>query len=292
MLDIKTILQYTAKPAPFAPAGQPIWLDAHVSRQLLAAHLDPHRDAASRRPETIDHSVAWIIATLGLRPGMAVLDLGCGPGLYCQRLAGAGLKVTGVDFSAVSLAYARKKAAGEGLSIDYRLQDYLGFADSDEVAGRGANACSGSYAAALLIYGDYCVLSPADRKRLLKTVRSSLTDGGRFVLDVTTSECRKRKSEAKRWYAAGPGFWSDKPHIVLEQEFCYPDELVCCDQYIVVDQDGQVRVFRNWFQDFTPEAISRELEEGGFRLLGLYSDLLGTPYQADSGWIGIVAERI
>ena len=50
-------------------------------------------------------------------------------------------------------------------------------------------------------------------------------------------------------------------------------------------------MFRNWYQDFTAESIRTELESGGFRVLGLYSDLLGSPYQEDSSWIGIVAER-
>jgi hypothetical protein len=40
------------------------------------------------------------------------------------------------------------------------------------------------------------------------------------------------------------------------------------------------------------ESICRELESGGFSVLGLYSDLLGSPYHADSEWIGIVAESI
>lgn len=83
MVDIRKMLRLMARPVPFEPIGQPIWQDKHVSRQLLAAHLDPNTDAASRRPETIDHSVAWIIDMLQLKSGMAVLALGCGPGLYC-----------------------------------------------------------------------------------------------------------------------------------------------------------------------------------------------------------------
>lgn len=278
MIDIRAILRLMERPAPFEPIGQPIWRDEYVSRQLLAAHLDPNTDAASRRPETVGRSVAWIIDTLQLKPGMAILDLGCGPGLYCQRLARAGMNVTGVDFSETSLAYARKQASEEGLQIDYRLQNYLELADKSR------------FDAALLIYGDYCVLSPADRRRLLTAVRDSLVKGGRFVLDVTTKECQKN-SGLRAWLAAESGFWSDKPHIVLELGFCYPDEMVSCDQYIVIDQDDIIRVFRNWYQDFTAESIRTELESGGFRVLGLYSDLLGSPYQEDSSWIGIVAER-
>ncbi len=279
VLDMQKVLASMTRPVPFEPVGQPIWTDGHVSRQLLAAHLDPNTDAASRRPESIDRSISWIVDTLQLKPGMSILDLGCGPGLYCQRMAKVGMKVTGVDFSATSISYAREQALAEGLCIDYRLQNYLEFS--------GEN----SFDAALLIYGDYCVLSPADRKRLLEIVRRSLVIGGRFVLDVTTRERQKRNGRKNGWDAAASGFWSGKPHFVLEQGFDYPEELVHLDQYIVIDEDDAVRVFRNWFQDFTANSIRSELESGGFRLSGLYADLAGTSFYSDSEWIGVVAER-
>jgi len=279
MVDIQKVLKLATRPAPFEPFEQPIWTDEHVAKQLLAAHIDPNTDAASRRPETIDRSVAWIVDTLQLKPGMAILDLGCGPGLYCQRLARAGMKVTGVDFSETSISYAKKQAFTEGLLIDYRLQNYLTFDEED------------SFDAAQLIYGDYCVLSPADRKKLLEIVRRSLIKGGRFVLDVTTQERKRKTRLGKGWYVAESGFWSNKPHIVLEQGFDYPDEQVYLDQYIVIDEDDVVRVFRNWYQDFSVDSIRKELEFGGFRLQGFYADLLGSSYHEDSEWIGIVAEK-
>ena len=279
MFDIQQVLSLEKKPAPFVKIGQPIWTDAHVARQLLAAHLDSNTDAASRRPETIDRSVAWIVDEIPLKPGMSILDLGCGPGLFCQRLAKAGMKVTGVDFSEVSISYAKKQALAEKLLIDYRLQNYLEFTAED------------CFDAALLIYGDYCALSPLDRIQLLKILRRSLTKGGRFILDVTTPAGRQKWGLKKGWYVAESGFWSDKRHIVLEQGFDYPEELIYLDQYIVIDEHEGVRVFRNWFQDFTVDSIRKELQAGGFQVLGIYADLLGNPYVEGSDWIGIVAQR-
>ncbi len=279
MLDMQQILRLATKPTPFEKAGQPIWTDEHVAKQLLAAHLDPNTDAASRRPETIDRVVAWIVDEIQLKSGMAVLDLGCGPGLYCQRLAKAGMKVTGVDFSAASVSYAKQQASAEKLLIDYRLQNYLEFAEEN------------CFDAALLIYGDYCALSPGDRKQLLKIVGRSLRRDGKFILDVTTRECRRTHGLSQGWYAAEGGFWSEKRHIVLEEGFDYPEELIYLDQFIVIDEDDSVRVFRNWFQDFSVDSIRKELEVDGFHVLGLYADLLGKSFAEDSEWIGIVVEK-
>jgi SAM-dependent methyltransferase len=168
MIDIEGILRDTAKPDLFAPAGQPIWTDEHVSKQLLIAHLDPNTDAASRRPAMIDRSVAWFVDLLKLRLGTSIIDLGCGPGLYSQRLAKLGMQVTGIDFSQESIAYARSQALIEKLQIDYRLQNYL---ELDE---------PGAFEVALLIYGDYCVLRPSDRKRAAKQ-RAAGTEARREV---------------------------------------------------------------------------------------------------------------
>jgi SAM-dependent methyltransferase len=279
MIDVEQILRSVTRPTPFEKVGRSIWTDEHVAKQLLAAHLDPHTDAASRRPETIDKIVTWIMDKIRLKPGMSILDLGCGPGLYSQRFAKAGMKVTGVDFSEISVSYARVQASAENLLIDYRLQNYLQFDGKD------------CFDATLLIYGDYCALSPEDRQQLLGIVQHSLKNGGRFILDVTTRECRKRLGLRKNWYASLGGFWSAKRHLVLEQGFDYPDELIYLDQFIVIDEDDGVRVFRNWFQDFNPDSIRKELEIGGFHVLDLYADLLGNPLSEDSEWIGIIAER-
>ena len=54
-------------------------------------------------------------AMIGEVAGLAVLDLGCGTGRHALRLAAAGAKVTGVDFSEGMLAQARGKAGDMGV---------------------------------------------------------------------------------------------------------------------------------------------------------------------------------
>jgi SAM-dependent methyltransferase len=267
-------------PEPFTPGERLFWDHPHISSQMLAAHLDPDTDAASRRPETIDRSVAWLVDKLDLKAGDAVLDLGCGPGLYASRLARRGLHVTGIDYSQRSIDYARQHAQEHDLAITYRYQDYLTLDDE------------GAYDAALLIYGDYCVLAPERRSRLLQKIRQAVKAGGRLALDVSTRAHRARYGLGRNWYVAERGFWRPGRHLVLEQGFDYPERSIYLDQYVVVDADGTLAVYRNWFQDYTPRAITRELEEGGFAVLGIWGDLAGTPYAEGSEWIGVVAEAV
>ncbi|KUF19900.1 SAM-dependent methyltransferase [Streptomyces silvensis] len=64
---------------------------------------------------------------LGLRPGMRLLDVGCGWGSMAVHAAREhGVSVVGVTLSQEQAAYARKRIAQEGLTdrIEIRVQDY------------------------------------------------------------------------------------------------------------------------------------------------------------------------
>ncbi|OLT40336.1 cyclopropane-fatty-acyl-phospholipid synthase [Saccharomonospora sp. CUA-673] len=73
-----------------------------------------------------------ICAKLGLRPGMRLLDVGCGWGsLILHAAREYGVRVTGVTLSAEQYEYVRRRIADEGLtaSAEVRLQDYRGLDD-------------------------------------------------------------------------------------------------------------------------------------------------------------------
>jgi len=264
------------KPEPFTPGEPEFWTDPHIAQQMLHFHLDPDIEAASRRPETIRRITEWLVQALGLKPGDSLIDLGCGPGLYAVQLAQHGLRVTGVDFSQNSIQYAVEGSRLCGLEISYRWQNYLQME---------YESC---FDAALLIYGDLCPLSPPQRARLLGNVRRALKPGGVFALDVTTPHLRRKEGLKNSWYASRNGFWKSSPHLVLEQGFAY-DGAIYLDQYIVIEENGKITVYRNWFQDYTCETIRAELEEYGFRVVGMWGDLMGTPLEPESDWIGVVA---
>jgi SAM-dependent methyltransferase len=279
-LSLDTLQQLSVRPPLFAPGEALFWDDPHISQQMLAAHLDPATEAASRPPDVIDRTVNWLIEVLPLKPGDAVLDLGCGPGLYSERLARRGLRVTGIDYSRRSIDYARQVAAEHGLSIDYRYQNYLTLDEEPQ------------YDAVLLIYGDLCVLSPEKRDALLDRVHRALKPGGQFVFDVTTRHLRTRAGRKNGWYVAESGFWKPGPHLVLEQGFDYPEHDTYLDQYIVIEADGRLSVYRNWFLDYSPQTITPVLEARGFVVRGVWGDLTGLPYTPGSEWIGLVAQKV
>src|SRR5262249_32382497 len=68
-----------------------------------------------------------LAAKLLVEPGQRVLDVGCGWGGLAQYLAEhTAARITGITLSKEQLAFARARAAENGLtrSVDFRLQDY------------------------------------------------------------------------------------------------------------------------------------------------------------------------
>jgi SAM-dependent methyltransferase len=70
---------------------------------------------------------AALLAFADVRPGMAVLDVGCGTGATSLALARAGAVVTGADISRPMLELARKRAGEAGLAIHFAEADASAF---------------------------------------------------------------------------------------------------------------------------------------------------------------------
>ena len=113
--------------------AQDLWDDEYVSQKMLELHLNPEVDLASRKRAFIGTSSQWIASRFQLGSGKRVCDFGCGPGLYAERFAKTGAKVTGLDFSRNSIAHARKQALKQGLAIDYCLGNYLEFRSEKKI---------------------------------------------------------------------------------------------------------------------------------------------------------------
>ena len=71
--------------------------------------------AATRMASLGDRTVSLILERLALKPGMRVLDVGCGSGEYCYRL-GSQLECvsfTGIDFDNGFVHFAQQRARGD-----------------------------------------------------------------------------------------------------------------------------------------------------------------------------------
>lgn len=240
------------KPEPFSVySAHALWGDDYISARMLEFHLDPLSDLASRRPEDIDRFVRWMETHLGLA-GKAVCDLGCGPGLYAERMAMHGAHVTGIDLSARSLEHARHVAAARRLPIAYHHADYL------------AADLPGTQDIVTLIYGDYCVLSPKQRRALLARVLGMLKPGGKFVFDVfSRPQFGQLSEEFVCERRLMNGFWAEGDYFGFKITHLYRETFLALDRYLIAEPKGAREIF-NWMQYFAPGEVLAELNEAGF----------------------------
>jgi len=272
------LVKQNTRPPPFSTyTAEELWTDSHVARQMLAHHLDPDQDVASRNHRFIERSVGWLSQTFDLASGKQVLDLGCGPGLYANGLAALGAKVTGVDFSEHSLAHARSRADREGLDVEFLKANYL-----DLEVRR-------PFDLVLLIYGDLCALSPSQRRTVLTLAKRCLAPAGRLVFDVFSAALFDDLQEETLYQSApAGGFWSSEPYFLFSTRFKYEEERVYLDRHAVIEANRQRELF-NWIQCYDPARLSRELAESGWEVEENLGTLAGDPYDPSRHDFGVVA---
>ncbi len=276
---MENLIKHMRKPEPFAKSTAPFWDDPHISQQMLKAHLDPDSDVASRKHEAIDKAVEWIRRELTLQEGDHILDLGCGPGLYCTRFAEKGMIVTGIDYSKRSIQYAKDYAASNKLNINYIYKDYL------TIDYRNA------FDLVTLIYYDFGVLSDGNRDLLLKKIHDAIKPDGCFVFDIYTPKYHDPVKEERTWKHENKGFWKPIPYLLFTEKIKYPEQDVLLTQYFVLDSNSNFDIYRIWDHAYTKHSISQVLSNAGFHAMHFYADITGSEYSDNSKTMAIIAKK-
>ena len=276
----KELKKINSRPAPFQfYTADELWTNEHTSKQMLEYHLDDHVDLSSRNKEFIEQSVKWIISKFEIDKTTEIADFGCGPGLYTTRLAERGARVTGIDFSQNSLNYAKQVAANKGLSINYILSNYLEFETTDR------------FDLIMMIMCDFCVLSPAQRKKMLSKFNLLLKPEGSVLLDVYSLNSFNQKEESAIYELNQlNGFWSPEDYYGFVNTFKYEKEKVTLDKYTIIEKSRNREVY-NWLQYFSEDSLKNEFEENGFKTIELYSDVAGKNFSSESTEFAIVARK-
>ena len=263
MIVYKELSALLRKPKLYEKTPAKFWNDPHISGSMLAVHLNPDTDAASRKPDAIERTVEFVLSLLP--EGASLLDIGCGPGLYTRRFNKRGLHVTGLDFSARSIAWARENDPDS----EYILQDYLQM-DFDS-----------RFDMVTLIWCDYGALVPEDRNNLLERIHKALKPGGLFLLDVFTTHRYDGFKEKTSWETCGKGgFWSPNPHLCFSAQYCF-DGHIGVERHVVLE-DGDTRCFNIWDTGFSKDSLTAELRPHGFEPAAFYSDAEGRTYMESS----------
>ncbi len=261
-MNISNTVQFAQKPALYSAGTSVMWTDAHISKQLLDIHLNADLDLASRKTTTIEETVQWILGKTPTKE-LNILDLGCGPGLYCEQFAEKGHTVTGVDFSENSIDYAKAQAEEKELAIEYVRGNYC---ELD----LGEN----KYDLIIQIFTDLGVLSPEERTTLLNSINRALKPGGILIFDIMADNAIESKLSPKEWEISEGGFWKATPYIHLGESFLFEGEKVILSQHIVIDEVGDCETYRFWTHYFSEDDIAEIVSNAGFNDVRTFTNVI------------------
>lgn len=252
-------------PMLYAESDDAFWDDEHISKHMLAAHLNPDCDNASRKQEGIVASVDWITEICSGAEKKNLLDLGCGPGIYAELLAKKGFQVTGIDFSKRSINYAIESSKDKNLDITYYYQNYLEINYEEE------------FDVVILIYCDLGVLSPENRNVLLQKIHRALKPGGLLILDVFHEPYENSFEEMQSVSYQPGGFWSPLPYAVIQRNKYYRESRNTLEQYLVITEENS-KCYNIWNQVYTKDMLKEEVAETGLDCVSFYNDVQGKEY--------------
>jgi len=272
--------EINSRPTPFQfYTAEELWTDKYTSRKMLEYHLNESVDLASRNKEFIAKSVSWIVGRFEIGADTSIADFGCGPGLYTTLFAENEADVTGIDFSSRSIQHAKKIADQKELDITYFQQNYLEF-DTQK-----------RFDLITLIFCDFCVLSPLQRKTLLAKFYTFLKPGGSVLLDVHSLNTYNNREEVAIYERNQlDNFWSPGDYYGFLNTLKYEKEKITLDKYTIIE-NTRVRVVYNWLQYFSKDSLQYELEENGFEVEDFFSDVAGSLFSPESPDIAIVARK-
>jgi SAM-dependent methyltransferase len=280
-MKISDLIARSPIPVPWEEGDNIPWNDPAFSERMLEEHLTQEHDAASRRTEVIEEHVHWIHDYLLAEQPSRILDLGCGPGLYANRLTQMGHSLTGVDFSPASIRYARQQAEKDGLNIEYIESDI-----------RQADY-GGPYDLAMLIFGEFNVFRPADAALILEKMHSALKPGGMLLLEPQNlSAIQRAKSEPPIWRSYHKGLFSDRPHLFLHEYFYDGRSQTVTTRYWVIDAEtAEVTRYAQTAQGYVDGDLEGLLQRQGFEQVTFYPALAPKESEARQEFFGLTAVR-
>ncbi len=254
-MQLSALSSFRTIPAPWETGDKIPWNNAEFSQRMLASHLSQDHDWASRRSPIIAQHVRWIDQALPIQA--RILDLGCGPGLYTQRLAALGHACVGVDFSPASIDYARTQADERRLAIDYYQEDIREFFITEP------------FDLIMMTFGEFNVFRPEEIENVVKRALAGLKKDGMLLVETHTWQAVETAGMMPpSWEYSDSGVFSDRPHLLLQEHFWDREQAATVTRYFVVDGwTGAMEQYGTTMQAYDESTYRRLLgEEEGYEV--------------------------
>lgn len=235
---------------------------------------DYFRTVPLPQPKTVAAQATFIAARLGLRPGSAILDVGCGLGLHAVELTKLGYTVVGLDLSLPMLSRAADEAQDHGLKINF-------------IQGDMREMQFESMFDAVISWGTTFGYFDDDQNRqVVERLHRALKPGGLLLLDVVNRDYVVRSTPNSAW------FQGDGCVVMEETTTNYINSRLTVKRQVMLD-DGRQNETLYTIRLYSLHELGQILHQRGFRVVEV-SGREATPavfFGADSPRMIIVAER-
>jgi SAM-dependent methyltransferase len=221
-----------------------------------------------------EREASFVSMSLGVHPGSAVLDLGCGYGRHAMELANKGYQVTGLDSSLPLLIRAADAARRSGLQVNFIHGDMREMAFEEEFDG------------AYCMFTSFGYFDDDTNRKVTANLARAIKPGGRLLLDVVNRDYLVRDLPTRVW-------WQGEGCVVLEEvDFNYFSSRLQVQRSIIFEDGRQVE------QDISIRAyslheIGKILHHAGFRVTEVSGGLAlrGKFFGASSRQLIVLAEK-
>jgi SAM-dependent methyltransferase len=220
-----------------------------------------HLTTAQRRAEAVRRVASSPL--FHLRPGIKVLDLGCGPGTYAVPLAQRGAVVTAVDLSPAMLDMAAAAARDAGVTLRLVQADMRELVSESE------------FDLAISMYTSFGYFTDnAQNVDVLRNVHASLAPGGQLLLDQMGKEVMARLGAAPAVVDVDGGTLHLRGTI-LDDWARFRNDLTL----VLGDRVRRGRIVHHLYSAVELKAM---LANSGFTASECFGDYDGSPYGIDA----------
>ncbi len=230
----------------------------------------------------IEAHVAWLVEHLALPPGAAILDLGCGPGLYSNRLAKHGYRVTGIDIAQPLLDYAQAEAREQGLTSVYRRLSIFDLPYQAE------------FEAVLLINSIAKCLTQVALEAVLRKIHTALKPGGHLICEFAPQPDgfdlqEPTVTESISFLAQSP--WHNSFHAWMIRELTFPSGGERVTHHLILGPDGQPAEYWSRFCLYSIPVLTDLLSACGFQVRTVFGQTPSRPLEVTDNVCFVWAQR-
>jgi ubiquinone/menaquinone biosynthesis C-methylase UbiE len=212
-----------------------------------------------------EQEVDFLVELMGIKPGLKLLDIGCGPGRHSLALARRGAHMTGIDIVPRFVDIARRQAAKERLPAEFLVRDARELDFRGEFDG-AICLCEGAFGLAG---------SLDNHRKILRGIHRALKPGGWFVLTAIHLPAELRMSPEGAVYDA------------------YTNTTAVREP--VTSPEGETKEVTFYTTAFTYRELLLLFGEAGFEVLDAFGCIAGQfsrkPLEPDDYEIMMVARR-